>query len=204
MAYTVSEILDIARVSEFLAADDQALAGIWRGSYERNGLSRLIYIVRSSVSWLNEYNSSDVTLLGKANYLFSLCQPFVGRALQILGSGGSGTIVNPSTGVLSTIRTIYLEFIVGVTSSPQTVNGVNVDLPVEGDNSFAMALPNIMNASIGVTKDTVPLPTTLLDRVSFTPIYTVNNITITLSPSPDTKFVNGDLIVVTGLQFVAL
>lgn len=204
MAYTVSEILDIARVSEFLAADDQSLAGIWRGSYERNGLSRLIYIVRSSVSWLNDYNPTATTLLGKANYLFSLCQPFVGRALQILGSGGNGTIVNPTTGVLSTIRTIYLEFIVGVTASPQVVNGVNVDLPVEGDNSFVMALPNIMNASVGVTKDTVPLPTTLLDRVSFTPIYTINNITITLSPSPDTKFVNGDLIVVTGLQFVAL
>ena len=115
-----------------------------------------------------------------------------------------GTIVNPSTGVLSTLQTIYLEFIVGVTSSPQVVNGVNVNLPAEGDNSFVMNLPNIMNASVGVTKDTVPLPTSLLDRLSFTPIYTLNNITITLSPSPDTKFVNGDLIVVTGLQFVAL
>lgn len=204
MAYTIAEILDIARVSEYLAADDEANGYLFRGSYERRGLSRLIYIVRSSVSWLNDYNPNASTLLGKALYLLSLCQPFVGRALQILGSGGTGTIVNPSTGVLSTLQTIYLEFIVGVTSSPQVVNGVNVNLPVEGDNSFVMNLPNIMNASVGVTKDTVPLPTSLLDRLSFTPIYTLNNITITLSPSPNTKFVNGDLIVVTGLQFVAL
>jgi hypothetical protein len=79
-----------------------------------------------------------------------------------------------------------------------------VDLPADGDNAFVMPLPEVMNGSIAVTKDTVPLPTTLLDRYSFTPIYTLNNITITLSPSPDTKFVNGDLIVVTGLQFVAI
>lgn len=204
MGYTVAEILDIAGVCEYLAADNESQGLLWRGRYERPGLSRLIYIVHSSVAWLNDYNPNASTLLGKANYLFSLCLPFVGRALQILGSGGSGTIVNPSTGVISTIRTIYLEFIIGTTSSPQMVNGVNVTLPAEGDNSFVMPLPDIMNGSIGVTKDTVPLPTSLLDRYSFTPIYTLNNITITLSPSPDTKFVNGDLIVVTGLQFVAL
>jgi hypothetical protein len=204
MAYTVTQILQIADICEFLAADNQSQGYLFRGNYERTGLSRLIYIVKSSVNWLNSYSPSNSTLLGKANYLFSLCQPFVGQALQIIGSGSSGTIINPATGVISTIRTIYLEFIVGTTSSPQVVNGVNVTLPVAGANSFVMSLPNIMNGSVGVTKDTVPLPTTLLDRYSFTPIYTSTNITITLSPSPNTVFMNGDLIVVTGLQFITL
>ena len=137
----------------------------------------MIFLVRDGVQWLFDYNPSSSSLLGQANYLFSLCQPFVGRALQILGSGGSGTIVNPATGVVSTIVAFDLEFIVGTTSSPQVVNGVNVTLPTAGTNQIILPLESVLNQSVTVEKDSVPLPIGLIDRVSYTPIYTNNELT---------------------------
>lgn len=196
--YTTAETLEIAEICQFLAKDDEAKGMLLRGGYERIGLSRLIYVVRDAVQWLYDYNPASDDLLGQVNYLFSLCMPFVGRALQIIGSGGSGTIVNPATGVESTIEVVYLEFIVGVTASPQIVNGVSVDLPVAGDTQIVLAVPNVLNKSITVTKDNVPLPTGLSDRESFTPIYTTPSVTITVNDS----FANGDLFVIRGLQYV--
>lgn len=199
MAYTTTEILDIASICQFLSKDDEARSNLFRGKYERIGLSRLIYLVRDAVQWLFDYNPSSDNLLGQSNYLFSLCQPYVGQALQILGSGGSGTIVNPATGVQSTIEVVYLEFIVGTTSSPQLVNGVNVTLPVDGESQIILPIPDIMNKSISVTKDNVPLPIGFNDRESFTPTYTTPSVTI----SVNVPFQNGDLFVIQGLQFVS-
>lgn len=200
MAYTTTEVLQIADICQFLAKDNESKGDLFRGSYSRRGLSRLIYIVKSSVNWLFTYNSSDSTLLGKVNLLFSLCQPFVGQALQIIGSGGSGTIVNPATGVVSTIQEVYLQFIVGVTSSPQLVNGVNVTLPVNGGTQIILPIPNILNNSITVTKDNAPLPIALNDRSSFTPIYTTPSVTINVNDD----FSDGDLFVIQGLQYVSV
>lgn len=203
MAYTVTEILQIADICQFLAKDSESKGYLFRGTYERKGLSRLIYIVKSAVNWLNSYNPSSSTLSGKANYLFSLCQPFVGQALQIIGSGGSGTIVNPATGVVSTIQQVYLQFTVGVTTSPQVVNGVNVTLPTNGQTQIVLPLSNIMNNSIFVVKDGVELPISATDRVSFTPIYTLSSVTLTIGPS-GTTFQNNDLFVIQGLQYVTI
>lgn len=203
MAYTVVEVLQIADVCQFLAKDAESAGNIFRGKYERSGLSRLIYIVKSSVNWLNSYNPGSSTLSGKANYLLSLCQPFVGQALQILGNSTTGTIVNPATGVFSTIQMVLLEFTVGVTSSPQVVNGVNVTLPTAGTNQIVLPLANILNQSVFVTKDGVPLPIGATDRVSFTPVYTLSSVTITLGPS-GTNFQTNDLFVISGLQYVTL
>lgn len=197
--YTTAETLEIAEICQFLAKDDEVKGMHFRGGYERIGLSRLIYMVRDAVQWLYDYDPGSGSLLGQVNYLFSLCMPFVGRALQIMGSGGSGTIVNPATGVQATIEVVYLEFIVGVTASPQVVNGVSVDLPANGDSQIILPIPNILNKSITVTKDNVPLPTGLSDRESFTPIYTTPSVTINVNDT----FANGDLIVIQGLQYVS-
>lgn len=203
MAYTVAEILQIADVCQFLAKDSESKGYLFRGKYERAGLSRLIYIIKSAVNWLNSYSPSNSTLAGKANYLFSLCQPFVGQALQIIGSGGNGTIVNPATGVVSTIQQIYLQFTVGVTSSPQIVNGVNVTLPVNGENQIVLPLEGVIDKSIFVVKDGVELPIGATDRVSFMPVYAPTSVTLTLGPA-GTTFQNNDLFVIQGIQYVTL
>lgn len=202
-SYTVTQVLQIANVCQYLAADAEAKGGRTRNGFERPGLSRLIYIVKNCVNWLNTFNPSSTLLLGQSNYLFSLCQPYVGQALQIIGNSTAGTIVNPATGVFSTIQEVYLQFTVGVTSSPQLVNGVNVTLPNSGTNQIVLPLVNILNQSILVTKDGVPLPIGATDRISFTPIYTLSSVTITLGPS-GTNFNTNDLFVISGLQYIAI
>jgi hypothetical protein len=60
-------------------------------------------------------------------------------------------------------------------------------------------VPDILNKSITVTKDNVPLPIGFSDRESFTPIYTTPSVTINVNDN----FANGDLIVIQGLQYVS-
>ena len=109
----------------------------------------------------------------------------------------------PATGVISTIQQVYLQFTVGVTSSPQSVNGVNVTLPTNGQTQIVLSLSGIIDKSIFVIKDGVELPIGATDRVSFTPVYTPTSVTITIGPT-GTSFQNNDLFVIQGLQYIAL
>lgn len=190
MAYTISQILQISNICVYLAADDEAQGNVFRGSYERPGLSRLIYLITQGVNWLNNYNPSDTTLYGKAMYLFSLCMPFVGRALQIIGSGGSGTIVNPATGVISTIVSKTVEFKVGDSGS----------LLNAGDTSLVLNYTSILNASVSVVVDGVPLPITQSDRLSFTPIYSTSSVTLNFNAGA----IAGQVYVIMFLQYVTV
>lgn len=188
--YTTTEVLEIAEVSQFLAKDDEAKGMLFRGGYERIGLSKLIFVVRDAVQWLFDYNPSSNSLLGQANYLFSLCQPFVGRALQILGSGGSGTIVNPATGVVSTIEAQGVQFTVGDVGAP-----INA-----GETTFTLSYESVLSSSVEITLDGVVLPIGSTDRVSFSVIYTANNIQITFNQVVS----NGQLYSVKFLQYIVV
>lgn len=177
MAYTTTEVLEIAEISGYLAADSESQGMLFRGAYERQGLSRLIYIVRTGVQWLLDYNPSSSSLLGQANYLFSLCQPFVGRALQIIGSGGSGTIVNPATGVASTIIAELVEFTVGDVGAPISA----------GQTSMTLTYESVLSSSVSIALDGVELATgTHSDRIAYNVIYTSNNIQITFNQAVST------------------
>lgn len=191
MAYTTTEVLQISDICQFLAADSEAQGNLFRGGYERVGLSRLIYIVKSSVNWLNSYNPSDSTLLGKANYLFSLCQPFVGQALQILGSGGSGTIVNPATGVISTIVARYIDFTIGASGS----------LMNAGDVTLVLNYASVLSSSVSIALDGTDLPAgTFTDRIAFNAVYTSNNVTLTFNQAA----VNNQVYSIRFLQYVTV
>lgn len=191
MAYTTAQILQISDICQFLAADSEAEGSLFRGSYERVGLSRLIYIVKSSVNWLNSYNPSDFTLLGKSNYLFSLCQPFVGQALQILGNGGSGTIVNPATGVISTIVARNIEFTIGAGGS----------LMNAGDTVLVLSYTSVLSASVIISIDGTDIPIgTYLDRIACNVIYTSNNITLTFNEGT----INTQVYSIKFLQYITV
>lgn len=191
MAYTTTEVLQISDICQFLAADSEAQGNLFRGGYERIGLSRLIYIVKSSVNWLNSYNPSDSTLLGKANYLFSLCQPFVGQALQILGSGGSGTIVNPATGVISTIVARYIDFTIGASGS----------LMNAGDVTLVLNYTSVLSSSVSIALDGTDLPAgTFTDRIAFNAVYTSNNVTITFNQGA----INSQVYSIRLLQYISV
>ncbi len=199
----ITTIVAYGNICSYLAANDFSQKKLLNGRYFNTGLPLKLSNCARLVEWNYNRNPDDTTLIDTGNYLLQLCGKYVAEAQIIIGSGSSGTIINPATGIVSTIRAVYLEFIVGITSSPVSVNGVNVTLPNNGDSSITIPVPNILNASIGVVKDGVSLPTSQTDRLSFAPIYTTNSVTITLNPT-GAVFNTNDLYVITGLQYVAV
>lgn len=199
---SVSTIISYGKICSYLAANGFARQSMLKGVPFRTKLPQKLDVATDLVGFAYNRNPNDTTLISTANYLYQLCGKYIAEAQLIISGAGTGSIVNPSTGVVSTILAIYLEFVVGTTSSPVLVNGVNVTLPVAGDTSFVLPLENILDGSIGVAKDTVPLPTLLTDRYSFTPIYTPSSVTININNG--SLIATGDLFVVTGLQYVSI
>ena len=94
---TVSEIISIAKVSEYLAAVDIYKSGINFGGNDV-GLPRKLYCIRKNVEKVFDLDPTDDTLTKTANYLFSLCNRYAFKAQTILNIASGGTIapVTPS------------------------------------------------------------------------------------------------------------
>lgn len=187
---TPTEILNLAPICQFLAADEQSKQNIFQGGYLRKGLSRLIYVVRNSVAWLNSVNPSSDTLTQKSLYLYSLLRPFWGQAQTIYGSGGTGTIVNPATGVSSTIIAVDIQFTVGDVGALMTA----------GDTVLVLSYENVLNASVSIDYNSVPLGIGNTTQLSYNVTYTANDITITFNQAVS----NLDLIVIKFLEYVTI
>jgi len=200
MSVDVSAYIAYGKCTQFLAATDVATQNLLKGGALVERYARQVYIVRKQIQYRQSVDSGDATLDPTSNYLYALCGKYIQRAKQLIANMGNGIIINPATGAESTLQPVLLQFVVGVTASPVSVNGVNVTLPVAGDTQIVLPLTYILNNSLSFTKDNTPLPVGLTDRESFTPLYTNNNVTINVNDA----FANGDLIVITGLQFVAI
>lgn len=198
----IATIISYGKVCSYLAANDFSLQKLLKGRFFNTNLPQKLNVATDLVEWAYNKNPNDESLVPTANYLYQLCGKYIAEAQLIISGAGTGSIVNPSTGVVSTIVAVYLEFVVGVTASPVLVNGISVTLPVNGAASFVLPLANVLDASIGVAKDTVPLPTELTDRYSFSPVYTPSSVTININNG--NLFTNGDLFVITGLQYVSI
>ena len=198
----VATIISYGKISSYLSANDFSKQRLLNRKAFNTKLPQKLDVATNLVEWAYNQNPNDTSLISTGNYLYQLCGKYIAEAQLIISGAGSGVIVNPATGVASTIVAVYLEFVVGTTPSPVLVNGVSVTLPVAGATSFVLPLASILDASIGVAKDTVPLPTLLTDRYSFTPIYTVNDVTININNG--NQFTTGDLFVITGLQYVSI
>lgn len=199
---SVSTIISYGKICSYLAANGFARQTLLKGRSFDTKLPQKLDVATNLVEFAYNRNPDDTSLVSTANYLYQLCGRYIAEAQLIISGAGTGSIVNPATGVVSTILAIYLEFVVGTTTSPVLVNGINVTLPTAGSSSFILPLANVLDGSIGVAKDTVPLPTLLTDRYSFTPVYTPSSVTININNG--NLFTNGDLFVITGIQYVSI
>lgn len=198
---TISEIINIARASQYLATVAIGRGGLYGGSLDRQ-LPRKLYTIRKDVEWLFGLDPSDDTLQGVANFLYALCAPFSALATIVIAAGGGGIIVNPFTGGAATLADISLEFELGLTGSPVIVNGQNITLPSNGDNTITLPLTYIMSGSLQLTIGGVPQPTIVTDNSTYTTIsYSPTQATITLQPVGNT-FQTGNTYLLNGLQFV--
>lgn len=194
----VTAYIKYGKCTQFLSATEVATQNLLRGSSLVQRYSRQVYIVRKQIEYRQSLDSGDATLDPTSNYLYALCGKYIQRAKQLIANMGTGIVINPATGAEATLVSFWLQFIVGTTPSPVSVNGVNVTLPNNGDTQIVIPLTYISNNSVQVIKSNTPLPIGLNDRESFTPIYTNNSVTINVNDA----FENGDLFVITGQQFV--
>lgn len=188
-------------ICSYLAAIDFANQNFLSGGSFKSDLPMRLSMVTRLVEWKFNQNPDDETLVATGNYLYQLCGKYIRFAKLILANYMPGIIINPANGAQSTLQPVYLQFRVGVTSSPQVVNGVNVTIPADGGSSVVLPLTYIL-ASLEVTLDGVEVPVSDPFQTSFNPIYTNNNATITLANG--STFHNNDLWIISGYQFVAI
>lgn len=168
---TVQEIISIAKISQYLAANDYANSGLFGGGRDRL-LSRKLYGIRKNVEWLYGLDSTDETLIKTSNYLYALCAPYNSEAALIAGDGSGGIIINPSTGVPASLVEIRLQFVIGESGS----------LMNAGDTTLVLNYENILSGSLLIFLDgTGELPTNRTDRISYSIFYGTTSSAITFN-----------------------
>lgn len=199
--FPVSDVINWANISQYLGEFYLNRNMLLKGGDVNQNYPVLIGMEADILEFMNGFDPSEENIDAVANYVYSITK-YISEAKVIAGQGGSGGIVNPATGAAATIQDISLEFELGVTSSPVTVNGVSVTLPNDGDDSFVLSLENILSGSLLLTIGGVPQPTIVTTNSTYVTIaYTTSNATITLGPS-GTTFQNGNTYILSGLQFV--
>lgn len=197
----IQDTINYGNISSFLAADDFSGQNVLSGGKYNSDLPMRLSMVTRLVEWKYNQNAVDASLTNTGNYLYQLCGKYIQQAKLIIANNMPGIIINPANGAQSTLVPVYLQFRVGVTSSPVNVNGVNVTLPTAGQNSILLPLTYIL-AGLEVTLDGVEVPQSDPFQTSYNAIYTNNSATITLANGG--VFNNNDLWIISGLQFVAI
>ena len=95
MPLTVSNILDIAKISQYIATIDIQNGSIF-GRRIVPETPQILYNERKAVEWLYNLNPNASSLVETSNYLYSLCRGYNLQAQQIAGTGGTISPVVPS------------------------------------------------------------------------------------------------------------
>jgi len=163
--------LNYGKISQFLAADRISENMLFRGSDKAPKLSWLIELVRKAIEWKNGIDSSDESINETSLYLYDLCGRYIREAKQILNAGGSGEIINPSTGNAVTIATPNPQFRIGQPGS----------LMNAGDTQITFNYSGVVNPSLEITLDGTEVPYGDAFQFSFTATYNPTNVVVTFS-----------------------
>lgn len=92
--HTIPDIIEIAKVSGYLAADDVAKGSLFSPRIDP-ALPKKLYMERKAVEWMYGQDVTYDTLRATSNYLYALCGLYAIRAAYIISQGGGGTVVVP-------------------------------------------------------------------------------------------------------------
>lgn len=95
MPLTVQQIINIAKISEYLATVNTA-KGTMFGPRLSPTSPVVLYCERKAVEWLYNLDPTADSLTLTSNYLYSLCRGYNLQAQGISGSGGNVSPVNPA------------------------------------------------------------------------------------------------------------
>lgn len=129
--YSISTILSIADISQYLANADNDKQTLFKGQTLDPLLGRTIYRIRRSLGLRFQAAPTDSTLRGTAEYLLSLCGPYAIQAKQILNNLSQGALTISGPNSQNVLVGVTANFTIVVTSSlPYTVqwflNGVAI------------------------------------------------------------------------------
>ena len=97
MSLTVAQIINIAKISQYLSQIDIAKGKMF-GRRIAPSTPIVLYNERKAVEWLYDLDPTDGSLVLTSNYLYSLCRGYNLKAQSVTGSGGNvPTPVSPST-----------------------------------------------------------------------------------------------------------
>lgn len=123
MAFTVAQILNIARVSLYLASNDVSKGALY-GQRIIPTSPRIIYMEMKALEWMYNLDPTNSSLTQVANYVYSICRGYNLAAQGVTGGGGSISPVNPSVSTPDSI-----EFVVNTTDSPILAGGSSLLIP---------------------------------------------------------------------------
>lgn len=185
MAVPVSTYITIAKICQYLSADGNAKKLLFQGGGNRPLQSRLLYLVRKSVEYLYDIDPNDTVLPQQANYMYSLCNPYVAAANRIINAGVTGDIIDPNTGTNVTIATPNPQFRVGDPGA----------LMIAGETTLTLSYAGVVNPSLEITLDGVEVPYGDALQISFTATYNANDVVIVFNtPVQDGWLINIHLI----------
>jgi len=187
----IQDSINIARISQYLASNERARQDAFGGGFLNINIPALIRVARESLEWAYGRNPSDTSLIPISNYLYSLCDRWANTARTILNTVTSGgTIINPSTGLVSTIIALQFQFTVGQTGS----------LMNAGQTTLTLAYANVMRNSEEVVYNGTPLYIGKTDAISYTITYNANDVVILFNQGVQ----DNDTISVKILQYATL
>lgn len=197
--FPISDIILWAKISQYLGRFYLAQNNLLRGGDVDPNYPQLIRMERRALEFMYNFNPSEPNIDAVANYVYALTK-YINQAKVIAGQGGSGGIVNPASGVASTITGMQLQFELGTTSSPKTVNGVSVALPSDGATSLIIPIENIVDNSIDFSVGGSQIPSEAANNTVYVQIiYAVAQVTINLIGF---AFSTGNNYEINGLQYV--
>ena len=98
MPLGISDIISIAKISEYLAQND-ANKGSLFGPRIAPITAQILYVERTGIEYIYNLDPQNSTLTLTGNYLLSLCRGYNLRAQKILDENGGGSVspINPAT-----------------------------------------------------------------------------------------------------------
>ena len=164
---TIQQILDIAELCQCIIDDKVSKKVMYNNPDINESRVFLIGMVRKSVQWMYNKNPNYPTLLGCANYLYSLCN-YAAQAIQITNSGG--TVIVPGTPniIKSPIRITGADFVDSTHWNGQNSDGINI-LPSYSLQVFYNDVQRFLDKDIEWTRTAGGLNITLggFDAVAF-------------------------------------
>lgn len=179
---TTIEIAQLADISGYLSYAGISKKNIFMGGSLDNRLPVKIQMENAALKFMNIQDLTYPSIRKVANWVYELCGAFNPRARAISTSGSGVIIINPNTGqVLNGIIIVDRQFVVGQPDSLLAVGGT----------TFIITDSRIVVPSFSMYEDTGRLPQQLVDRISYSVIYSTTTIQVTLN----TPVENGQCII---------